>query len=123
MSVKAGQAQRAWETTSELASSREPWRLVMWSTSAVPIQLSLLLEAKLHVRRGDPSTDLPMIPPPHPVPDRQPAQMGQWEPTSVSAGQRLGGAPRRNRTADIILTMYPRPTVMLFSVFAGRRHP
>src|SRR5512132_3825049 len=43
--------------------------------------------------------------------------------TSISAGQGLCGAPRRNRTADPILTMYPRPTAMLSNVFPGRRRP
>jgi hypothetical protein len=34
-----------------------------------------------------------------------------------------GGAPRRNRTGDPILTMYPRPTVMPPCVFPGRSAP
>jgi hypothetical protein len=43
--------------------------------------------------------------------------------TSVYAGQRLCGAPRRNRTGDPILTMYPRPTAMRPCVFLGRSGP
>ena len=44
-------------------------------------------------------------------------------PTSVSAGQSLCGAPRRNRTGDPILTMNRRPSAVLTVVFAGRNAP
>jgi hypothetical protein len=43
--------------------------------------------------------------------------------TSVSAGQRLCGAPRRNRTGDPILTMEPPGTAVRTAVFAGHARP
>jgi hypothetical protein len=43
--------------------------------------------------------------------------------TSVSAGQSLCGAPRRNRTGDPILTMDRRPSAVLTRVFAARAAP
>jgi hypothetical protein len=67
--------------------------------------------AVLHDSDTRPTTSLP----------RQPAPNVKM--TSVCAGHRLAGAPRRNRTGDPILTMYPRPTAMLSSVLAGRRAP
>jgi hypothetical protein len=43
--------------------------------------------------------------------------------TSVCAGHRLGGAPRRNRTGDPILTMNRRPSAVLSGIFAGHSVP
>jgi hypothetical protein len=43
--------------------------------------------------------------------------------TSVSAGQHLCGAPRRNRTGDPILTMDLAVTAMLTGVSADRWRP
>jgi hypothetical protein len=40
--------------------------------------------------------------------------------TSVCAGQRLCGAPRRNRTGDPILTMDRRPSAVLTRLLAVR---
>jgi hypothetical protein len=45
------------------------------------------------------------------------------EVTSVCAGQRLCGAPRRNRTGDPILTMEPPGTAVRMIVFPGRARP
>jgi hypothetical protein len=45
------------------------------------------------------------------------------EPTSVSAGQRMCGAPRRNRTGDPILTMDRGRTAVLTGVSAARATP
>ena len=44
-------------------------------------------------------------------------------PISTCAGQWWCGAPRRNRTADPILTMNPGSSAVLPSVFAGHREP
>jgi hypothetical protein len=46
-----------------------------------------------------------------------PCQTGRWTAFALVIG--LGGAPRRNRTGDPILTMYPRPTAMRRCVFPG----
>src|SRR5215218_1222121 len=43
--------------------------------------------------------------------------------TSVCAGHRLGGAPRRNRTGDPILTMEPPGTAVRTAVPAGYSRP
>src|SRR6266508_5168791 len=43
--------------------------------------------------------------------------------TSVCAGHRLGGAPRRNRTGDPILTMEPPGTAVRNAVSPGRTRP
>ena len=43
--------------------------------------------------------------------------------TSVCAGHRLGGAPRRNRTGDPILTMEPPGTAVRTAVCAGEARP
>ena len=43
--------------------------------------------------------------------------------TSVCAGHRVGGAPRRNRTGDPILTMDRRPSAVLVIVFAAHDGP
>jgi hypothetical protein len=45
------------------------------------------------------------------------------ELTSISAGQRLCGAPRRNRTGDPILTMEPSGTAVRNPVSPGRARP
>jgi hypothetical protein len=45
------------------------------------------------------------------------------ELTSVSAGHRLGGAPRRNRTGDPILTMEPPGTAVQTAVSPGHARP
>src|SRR5215203_5794444 len=62
-------------------------------------------------RKGCPSG----IRPPEPVPN--------VKMTSVCAGHRLGGAPRRNRTGDPILTMEPPGTAVRTAIFAGRARP
>jgi hypothetical protein len=43
--------------------------------------------------------------------------------TTVCAGHRLGGAPRRNRTGDPILTMEPPGTAVRTAVFAAHTRP
>jgi hypothetical protein len=43
--------------------------------------------------------------------------------SSAGAVSLAGGAPRRNRTGEPILTMYPRLTVMQSCIFAGRCAP
>ena len=45
------------------------------------------------------------------------------ELTSVSAGHRVGGAPRRNRTGDPILTMEPPGTAVRTAVSPARVRP
>jgi hypothetical protein len=47
-------------------------------------------------------------------------QAGGWTRPDLVV---CGGAPRRNRTGDPILTTYPRPTAMPSSVFVGRGAP
>jgi hypothetical protein len=44
-------------------------------------------------------------------------------PSSVSAGQNMCGAPRRNRTGDPILTMDRRTSAVLSGIFAGHSVP
>ena len=56
-------------------------------------------------------------------PRRRPNRPRNVKMTSVCAGHRLGGAPRRNRTGDPILTMEPPGTAVRTAVRAGHARP
>jgi hypothetical protein len=64
-------------------------------------------------------------------PLRDPIPLRMWPATNgpgrrntgVCAGHHLGGAPRRNRTGDPILTMDRRPSAVLTALLAGRAAP
>jgi hypothetical protein len=120
----------AWAVADPAAAASKPRLTVMCSASAVrpgagcatgppneQSSCSAHYSGYSGVAEGfvDTATSLTWMRPVPPVPKR--------ELISVCAGQRWCGAPRRNRTADPILTMNPGSSAVLPSVFAGRRTP
>ena len=77
------------------------------------MQLSVLIPIRADLRDSD--TSLTTSPPPEPVQNVR--------VTSVRAGHRLAGAPRRNRTGDPILAMEPPGTAVRTAVSPGDNRP
>jgi hypothetical protein len=97
-------------------------RPVMCSASAVPIEPGCLIEANCR-SEGLSRTTRPW--PSQHIPRWMwlPRTASKQKLSSVCAGHRVGGAPRRNRTADPILTMEPPGTAVRNPVSPGRARP